>query len=211
MVARPGASDGPRAARDISLSGIDAAATRQDGSLLSVLGIDTQLQAMSEALAAQGSVDFDSGTQHAMGGLYTAGAQAAARSSTPTPHVLQAASAPDGQGDEPDSRFATLATPSVGGGLIVSASLLLWVLRAGGLMAAMMASVPAWRSLDPLPILNQPGRKREDVAQGGEEEPDADANANWQGAALADRWQDAPASHSAEGRRVLIEALEDTR
>ena len=38
----------------------------------------------------------------------------------------------------------------------------------------------------------------------------ADANANRQGAALADGWQDAPASHSAQGRRVSIEALEDT-
>ena len=39
------------------------------------------------------------------------------------------------------------------GGLLLSASVLWWATRAGGLLAAMMASVPAWRSFDPLPIL----------------------------------------------------------
>lgn len=43
--------------------------------------------------------------------------------------------------------------PGVTGGLLLSASVLWWATRSGGLLAAMMASVPAWRSFDPLPIL----------------------------------------------------------
>ena len=59
-----------------------------------------------------------------------------------------------------DLAFDLLTDPAVGGGLIVSASVLWWATRAGGLLAAMMASVPAWRSFDPLPILarTRPGR-----------------------------------------------------
>jgi hypothetical protein len=46
-----------------------------------------------------------------------------------------------------------LSEPGVAGGLLVSSLVLWWATRAGGLLAAMMVSVPAWRSFDPLPIL----------------------------------------------------------
>ncbi|MDH3209791.1 MAG: hypothetical protein OEL91_05365, partial [Burkholderiaceae bacterium] len=58
--------------------------------------------------------------------------------------------------EQPSGReldFDVLADPGVSGGLLISASVLWWATRAGGLLAAMMASVPAWRSFDPLPIL----------------------------------------------------------
>ncbi|MBI3157530.1 MAG: cadherin-like domain-containing protein, partial [Burkholderiales bacterium] len=46
--------------------------------------------------------------------------------------------------------------PVAGGGLLLSAGALLWLGRAGGLLAALLASVPAWRAFDPLPILGRP-------------------------------------------------------
>jgi hypothetical protein len=64
-----------------------------------------------------------------------------------------------------ESPLLALATPSVGGGLVLSASLLIWATRAGGLVAAMMASVPAWRSFDPLPILARVRDDKDDPPQ----------------------------------------------
>ena len=82
--------------------------------------------------------------------------------------------------------FDLLADPGVAGGLLLSASVLWWASRAGGLLAAMMASVPAWRSFDPLPILvrersNQRGALARDAAGGAwmnEVQPAPDNNAS---------------------------------
>jgi len=35
----------------------------------------------------------------------------------------------------------------------LSVGYILWLLRGGTLLASMMASLPAWRAIDPLPIL----------------------------------------------------------
>jgi hypothetical protein len=55
--------------------------------------------------------------------------------------------------NEKSFNFDILVQPSVAGGLLLSSLILWWATRAGGLLAAMMVSVPAWRSFDPLPIL----------------------------------------------------------
>ena len=39
------------------------------------------------------------------------------------------------------------------GSVVLSLGLVLWVARAGGLLAAMLTSMPAWRALDPLVLL----------------------------------------------------------
>lgn len=39
------------------------------------------------------------------------------------------------------------------GGVLMSVGIVLWVARAGGLLAAMLTSMPAWRTLDPLVLL----------------------------------------------------------
>ena len=82
-------------------------------------------------------------------------------------HLIGEQSTPDTENDS-DLVFDVLAEPGVSGGLIVSASVLWWATRAGGLLAAMMASVPAWRSFDPLPILarTRPGRSADAAAAG---------------------------------------------
>ena len=81
-------------------------------------------------------------------------AQAAARSSTWVTGTLEL-SAPQAGEDAPGSSLEFFASPAVASGLALSATLLFWVTRAGGLLVAMVASVPAWRGLDPLPILER--------------------------------------------------------
>jgi hypothetical protein len=58
-------------------------------------------------------------------------------------------------------------------GLAFSVGAVWWALRAGGLMASLLASTPAWRQLDPLPILRDKEQRQdkgrwleEDVAVG---------------------------------------------
>ena len=111
--------------------------------------------------AALGLPTTDAGLLQARpGGLSLAAlaAQAAVRSSTAVPSGLvpagQAGDGGVGEGDE-NPVISAIATPVVAGGVAFSATLLVWATRAGGLVAAMMASVPAWRSLDPLPILER--------------------------------------------------------
>ena len=101
------------------------------------------------------------------GGLSLAAlaAQAATRSSTAIAGQLAPTLPTRDEGrtdDDSDSLVEALATPVVAGGLVFSATLLLWATRAGGLVAAMMASVPAWRSLDPLPILKRADKRDHD-------------------------------------------------
>ena len=45
-------------------------------------------------------------------------------------------------------------------GLAASALALWWAARAGGLAAAMLASIPAWNSFDPLPIVSDDSGER---------------------------------------------------
>jgi hypothetical protein len=58
--------------------------------------------------------------------------------------------------------FDILSEPGVAGGLLVSSVVLWWATRTGGLLAAMMVSVPAWRSFDPLPILARARSEQEE-------------------------------------------------
>ena len=45
-----------------------------------------------------------------------------------------------------------------------------WILRAGGLISSLLASLPAWRHMDPLPILAR------------DDEQDEEATPEWQAA-----------------------------
>jgi len=126
-------------------------------------GPDTQ---SLEAALGLPSMDPDM-LQVRPGGLSLAAlaAQAAARSSTAVPGQLSPSlpMGDEGRADgDSDSMVEALATPVVAGGLAFSATLLIWATRAGGLMAAMMASAPAWRALDPLPILERSNKPDDD-------------------------------------------------
>jgi hypothetical protein len=57
---------------------------------------------------------------------------------------------------------------------VVSASLsigyVIWLVRGGALMSSLLASIPAWRIMDPLPIL---GRMSDDEVDSDDESLDA--------------------------------------
>jgi hypothetical protein len=49
----------------------------------------------------------------------------------------------------------TLASDVIGGMLTTaSAGYVMWLLRAGPLVASILSSLPAWRTFDPLPVLD---------------------------------------------------------
>lgn len=47
----------------------------------------------------------------------------------------------------------TVATAAKIGGAVASAGVVAWVLRSGGLLTSLLVSTPAWRHLDPIPVL----------------------------------------------------------
>ena len=56
-------------------------------------------------------------------------------------------------------------------GVMMAAGFVAWALRGGGLLASLAASVPAWRNLDPLPVLAPEEDKPE---WAGDEDEEAD-------------------------------------
>jgi hypothetical protein len=59
-------------------------------------------------------------------------------------------------------------------GMALSVGAVWWAARAGGLLASLLASAPAWRHLDPLPVLGRPEeRERERVDWGAAEDAEA--------------------------------------
>jgi hypothetical protein len=46
-------------------------------------------------------------------------------------------------------------------GLAFSAGVVAWALRVGGMMASLLATVPAWRNFDPMPIMAKEREKDE--------------------------------------------------
>jgi len=104
--------------------------------------------------------------------LQALAAQAAARNNTADTGPLQVSMSAAASDDDQGSPVEVLASPAVASGLAFTASLLLWVTRAGGLLAAMAVSVPAWRGMDPLPILqreHRTGQPLEGDAEGFED------------------------------------------
>jgi hypothetical protein len=110
-------------------------------------------------------------------------------------HELLVDSSSRAQPAEEGFGFEMFANSATGAGLLLSASVLWWATRASGLLAAMMASVPAWRSFDPLPILAQ----RRGGAPGDDAviPPSADPRAPARHAA----------AHPAPARRSLLEEM----
>ena len=51
------------------------------------------------------------------------------------------------------AEFDISAAQATTAGAAAFATLLLWTIRAGGLIAAIASSAPAWRNLDPMPLL----------------------------------------------------------
>lgn len=63
-----------------------------------------------------------------------------------------------------------------GAGLSLSAGFVAWMVRGGALVAGLMASLPAWRHFDPVPILNMDKKGKEAWARRVKEAASLDAH-----------------------------------
>lgn len=81
----------------------------------------------------------------------------------PAASLQTSGSSDPSDGEESGTRdpwqFDVLPQASLTGGLLLTASVLWWATHGGGLLTAMMASVPMWRSFDPLPVLMSDGAR----------------------------------------------------
>jgi hypothetical protein len=66
-------------------------------------------------------------------------------------------------------------------GLALSVGAVWWAARAAGLMASLLASSPAWRHVDPLPVLGRDEEDEEehDFAEEDKERKDEEHRAAW--------------------------------
>jgi hypothetical protein len=63
-----------------------------------------------------------------------------------------------------------------GTGLTLSAGFVAWMVRGGALVAGLMASLPAWRHFDPVPILNMNKQAKADWSRRVKEAATLDAH-----------------------------------
>jgi hypothetical protein len=81
---------------------------------------------------------------------------------------LSAGAVTAGSGETSDGMGRELAVSAAQmTGLALTAGTVWWALRVGGLLTSVMASLPAWRHLDPLPILRDD--EEEEVDWGNED------------------------------------------
>ena len=80
----------------------------------------------------------------------------------------------EGHGAERDQISVIMESVEMGG-LALSVGVVWWASRVGGLLGSLLASMPAWRHLDPLPIV---GRDEDDEQWAEPEDADADADAD---------------------------------
>jgi hypothetical protein len=52
--------------------------------------------------------------------------------------------------------------------LTLSAGIVTWALRGGSVLAGMLSSMPLWRGIDPLPLIDDARREKQDRAGGYE-------------------------------------------
>jgi len=92
------------------------------------------------------------------------------------PNGWQVQSAFDDGQDDPDRRELEVLIDSVKfGGLALSVGAVWWASRLSGLVGSMLASAPAWRHMDPLPVLGR-GNGEDDEGWCDVGDKDADAN-----------------------------------
>jgi parallel beta-helix repeat protein len=70
-----------------------------------------------------------------------------------------------------------LSLPVQSGGVVVSAAVLWWITRAGGILTALLTSLPSWQHFDPLPILTSTDGQPEDDWGDENEEDDKELDA----------------------------------
>ncbi len=98
-------------------------------------------------------------------------------SDTPAPSapsgVIRIAAAPASTTDLPEDAGPQIDLSAAGAvrltGVAMSTGVVLWALRGGGLLVSLIGAVPAWRNLDPLPVLAPEEDKPEWMVQDDEE------------------------------------------
>jgi len=65
-------------------------------------------------------------------------------------------------GDMPDEQFFSLESGLQLSGVALSAGFVSWAIRGAGLFASLLTSLPAWRHMDPLPILKKKDEKEKE-------------------------------------------------
>jgi hypothetical protein len=64
-------------------------------------------------------------------------------------------------GEMPDEQFFSIDSGLQLSGLALSAGFVSWAIRGAGLFASLLTSLPAWRHMDPLPILKEEEKEKE--------------------------------------------------
>jgi hypothetical protein len=94
----------------------------------------------------------------------------------PTPLVTwsaQSAFPDEGHGGGERDQIQIIMETVEMGGIALSVGVVWWASRVGGLIGSLLASMPAWRHLDPLPIV---GRDEEEEQWYEKQDADADAD-----------------------------------
>jgi hypothetical protein len=110
----------------------------------------------------------------------------------------------------PDEQFFSLESGLQLSGLALSAGFVSWAIRGAGLFASLLTSLPAWRHMDPLPVLKEEEKKkekdwtlREDDDDNDSDEEDAVGNLWTPGGGAETAWSDA-------GTAILVSSAMDT-
>jgi hypothetical protein len=74
------------------------------------------------------------------------------------------------QADEEKQRMEVVLGTVKITGLALSVGAVWWAARAAGLIASLLASAPAWRHLDPLPVLGRDDEEDEEIEAGDQDE-----------------------------------------
>jgi hypothetical protein len=75
-----------------------------------------------------------------------------------------------------EERHVLVTRITVVTGMTLSVGFITWALRSGALLASFMATMPAWRHFDPLPVLGGGRGEREHRRKGAERDRQAEAN-----------------------------------
>jgi hypothetical protein len=77
-------------------------------------------------------------------------------------------------GELPDEQFFSLDSGVQLSAVVLSAGFVSWAIRGAGLFASLLTSLPAWRHMDPLPVLKEAGKKRKKKHATLDEDDDLD-------------------------------------
>ena len=112
-------------------------------------------------------------------------------------------------GELPDEQFFSLESGLQLSGLAMSAGFVTWAIRGAGLFASLLSSLPAWRHMDPLPVLKEDEKEKEKNRALREDDDDHDIDDQ---GAVGDLW--APAggverAWSDKGAAVMLSSTMD--